>query len=81
MLSTQTMLNRLRIIFISLASGSVGVLMICLGSQNFTSKQSLNLGFNKSVPLPIGFIVGTSVAIGITCGGCAAAMLIDNKDQ
>ena len=57
------MLLRLRLLTISFASGIILFLILCLGAQNLSNKQSLNLGFDKSVEIPTGCLTGS-------CGAC-----------
>lgn len=43
-------------------------LMIIIGSQNSTNKKTVNLLIDKTVSLPIGFIIGTSFISGSIIG-------------
>ncbi len=70
------MLLRLKLISISLASGLILIVVLCLGAQNLKVRQSLNLGFNSTAPLPTGFLVGISIVLGVISGGSTAALLI-----
>ena len=52
---------------------------LCLGSQNLSKKYNLNFLINKTVPLPIGFLVGTSFTLGIISGGLSSALMINSQ--
>ena len=52
---------------------------LCLGSQNLSKKHNLNFLINKTVPLPIGFLVGTSFTLGLISGGLSSVLIINNK--
>tara|TARA_B100000965_G_scaffold381910_1_gene379801 strand:+ start:289 stop:471 length:183 start_codon:yes stop_codon:yes gene_type:complete len=54
------------------------MLFLCLGSQNLRKKSSLSFLTTKTVPLPIGFLVGTSFALGVMSGGLTSALTITN---
>ncbi len=45
------------------------IIVLCLGAQNRTKKQSLNLGFSSTTELPVGFLIGSSVVLGFLNGG------------
>ena len=75
------MLIRLRLLSLSLGSGLMLLLVLCLGAQNLNDRHRLNLGVGQSAPLPSGFIVGFSLALGIVCGGSVAAVLAPAPDQ
>ncbi len=70
------MLFKLRLISISFLSGFLLLLVLCLGAQNLKSRHSLELGMAKSVPLPSGFLIGVSIAIGVISGGTTTALLL-----
>ena len=60
------MLIRLRLLLLSLGSGLTLLLVLCLGAQNLNDRHRLNLGAGQSAPLPSGFIVGFSLALGLS---------------
>ena len=70
------MLLRLRLLLGSLASGSLLLLLLCLGAQNLEDRISLQLGFGRTAPLPSGFVIGLAVVLGVISGGSAAALLV-----
>ncbi len=44
--------------------------MLILGIQNSSNKNKVNFFFDKTVKLPVSFIVGVSVISGSILGGC-----------
>ena len=44
-------------------------LILILGLQNSTNKTKINLIFNETINLPVGFILGTSFICGSIAGG------------
>ena len=73
------MFFKLQLLTLNIASSILIVFFLCLGSQNLNKKHSLNFIINKSVPLPIGFLVGTSFALGAFAGGTTSVFMITNK--
>ncbi len=69
------MLLRLRLTVATLLGGSVLLLILCLGAQNLDRRVQLNLGTGRTAPLPVGFVVGVALVIGVISGGCSAALL------
>jgi uncharacterized integral membrane protein len=67
------MLLRLRLISASLTGGLL-LLLLCLGAQNLDRRPQLNLLVGRSAPLPVGFVVGVALVIGVISGGCSAAL-------
>lgn len=68
------MLLRLRLTLTSLVGGLLLLLLLCLGAQNLDKRPQLNLLMGRSAPLPVGFVVGLAMVIGVISGGCAAAV-------
>lgn len=68
------MLLRLRLIMASLSGGLLLLLLLCLGAQNLDRRPQLNLLVGRSAPLPVGFVVGIALVIGVISGGCSAAL-------
>ena len=54
------------------------VMIICI--QNSNSKRKVDLFFNKTVPLPISFIVGSSFISGSILGGLLTLNLGNYKE-
>ena len=74
-------LIRLRLLLISFGGGLL-LLLLCLGAQNLQDRHALQLGGQRSVPLPTGFLVGISMVIGVISGGTATAVLLpDQRDR
>ena len=72
------MLLKLKLFTFSLVSGMLLIFFLCLGSQNLEKRYSLNLLVNKSVPLPIGFIVGVAFTLGVLSGGFTSVLTIED---
>ena len=68
------MLLRLRLILASLTGGLLLLLLLCLGAQNLDRRPQLNLLLGRSATLPVGFVVGVALVIGVISGGCTAAL-------
>jgi len=76
------MLLRLRLLLASLGGGLLLLLILCLGAQNLEQRPRLWLGWvGATAPLPAGFLVGLSLAVGVVSGGCTAALLAPRPDQ
>ena len=75
------MLLRLRLMLISLGAGTVLLLLLCLGAQNLSDRERLNLGIGHTAPLPSGFLVGVSVVIGVLSGGSLAAAWLPTRER
>lgn len=75
------MLLRLRLLLISLSGAGLLLLVLCLGAQNLSDRQVVNLGIGRTAPLPSGFLVGVSVVVGVLSGGSLAAALLPNRDR
>lgn len=75
------MMLRLRLVLASLLGGSLLLLILCLGAQNLDTRPKLNLGMGRSAPLPVGFVVGLALVIGVISGGCTAALLTPQAQQ
>lgn len=75
-------LIRLRLLLISFGGGLLLLLLLCLGAQNLQDRHTLQLGGQRSVPLPTGFLVGIATVIGVISGGTATAVLLpDQRDR
>ncbi len=73
------MFLRLQLLTLNIGTSILLILFLCLGSQNLGKKHSLNLLLNKTVPLPIGFLVGTSFTIGVITGGITSVSVVNEK--
>ena len=75
------MLFRLRIVLVSASGAVLLLLLLCLGAQNLNDRISLRFGSARSVPLPSGFLVGVSLALGVLSGGSTAALLLPERQD
>tara|TARA_B100001250_G_C19608470_1_gene703830 strand:+ start:494 stop:724 length:231 start_codon:yes stop_codon:yes gene_type:complete len=75
------MLFRLKLFTINIATAILLIFVLCLGSQNLSKRYSLNFLINKTVPLPIGFLIGTSFTIGLISGGLTSILMVNDKNQ
>tara|TARA_Y100001968_G_scaffold205629_1_gene188837 strand:- start:825 stop:1061 length:237 start_codon:yes stop_codon:yes gene_type:complete len=73
------MFFRLRLLTLNIATAVLLFFFLCLGSQNLSKKHSVNFLINKTVPLPVGFILGTSFTLGVLSGGLISVLMIDDK--
>ncbi|WP_413683937.1 hypothetical protein [Prochlorococcus sp. MIT 1011] len=74
------MLFRLQLLTINITSAILLIFFLCLGSQNISKKHNLNFLINKTVALPIGFLVGTSFTLGVISGGLTSVLMINDKN-
>ena len=75
------MLFRLKLLTLNFATSILLIFFLCLGSQNLGKKYSLDFLINKTVSLPIGFLIGTSFTLGLMSGGLTSIIMIKNKDK
>ncbi len=75
------MLFRLQLLTLNIASSILLIFFLCLGSQNLSKKHNLNFLVNKTVQLPIGFLVGTSFTLGMISGGVSSVLMINRKNN
>ena len=69
-----SMITRLRLLSILYSTAALFILGLCIGSQNINDRAKINLGLVSIAPLPVGFITGSSLIIGVISGGTVAAM-------
>ena len=74
------MFFRLKLLTLNIATAIFLIFFLCLGSQNLSKKHNLNLLSTKTVPLPIGFLVGTSFTLGLLSGGFTSVLMIKNEN-
>tara|TARA_Y100001970_G_scaffold294300_1_gene450086 strand:+ start:4833 stop:5048 length:216 start_codon:yes stop_codon:yes gene_type:complete len=55
--------------FINTTTSILLLFMLCLGSQNLKASYQIDLGISKTIPMPIGFILGISFISGYFTGG------------
>ena len=73
------MFFRLQLLTLNFGTAILLILFLCLGSQNLNKKHSLNFLLNKTVPLPIGFMIGTSFSLGVITGGINSILMVNSK--
>ena len=72
------MFFKLQLLTLNFATAVLLIFFLCLGSQNLGKKYSLDFTINKTVELPIGFLIGTSFTIGLVSGGVTSILMINN---
>ena len=75
------MFFRLQLLTLNISTAILLIFFLCLGSQNLGKKYSLDLLINKTVDLPIGFLMGTSFTLGLFSGGLTAVLMIKNNQK
>ena len=73
------MFFRLKLLTLNIATAIFLIFFLCLGSQNLSKKHNLNVLANKTVSLPIGFLVGTTFTLGLLSGGLTSVLMLNNK--
>ena len=73
------MFIRLQLFSLNITSVILLLFFLCLGSQNLSKKHSLNFLITQTVPLPIGFLVGTSFTFGLISGGLTSVLMIKSE--
>ena len=72
------MLLKLQLLTLNLATAILLVIFLCLGSQNLNKRYSINFLINKTVTLPIGFLIGSSFTLGLMSGGLTSVLIHTN---
>tara|TARA_B100000965_G_scaffold397317_1_gene413674 strand:+ start:541 stop:768 length:228 start_codon:yes stop_codon:yes gene_type:complete len=75
------MLFKLQLLTFNLATAILLVFFLCLGSQNLNKKYSIDFLINKTVSLPIGFLIGTSFTLGLMSGGLTSVLIINDDKK
>ncbi len=75
------MFLRLQLLTLNIATAILLIFFLCLGSQNLGKKYSLDFLINKTVPLPVGFLIGTSFTLGLISGGLTSVIMINNNNN
>ena len=73
------MFFKLQLLTLNIASAILLIFFLCLGSQNLNKKHNLYFLVNKTVPLPIGFLIGSSFTIGLISGGTTSVLMMSNN--
>ena len=74
------MFFRLKLFSLNIATAVLLIFFLCLGSQNLGKRYSLDLLINKTVPLPIGFLIGTSFTLGLISGGLTSILIVKKEN-
>jgi len=75
------MFFRLQLLTLNISTAILLILFLCLGSQNLGKKYSLDLLVNKTVDLPIGFLMGTSFTLGLISGGLTSVLMMNDENN
>ena len=75
------MLLKLRLLSITLTSGCLLLLVLCIGSQNHINRYKLNLGIASLPPFQNGFLIGLSITLGVVSGGISKTLMIAEKSN
>ena len=75
------MFFRLQLLTLNIGTAILLILFLCFGSQNLSKRYSLDFLINKTVPLPIGFLIGTSFTFGLVSGGLTSILMINSDDS
>ena len=74
------MFFKLKLLTLNIATAIFLIFFLCLGSQNLGKRYSLDFLVNKTVALPIGFLIGSSFTLGLMSGGLTSILMINNKN-
>ncbi len=75
------MFFRIQLLALNIGTTVLLIFFLCLGSQNLSKKYSIDFIINKTVLLPIGFLVGTSFGFGLLSGGLTSVLMASNKNN
>ena len=75
------MFLKIKLLTLNIATAILLIFFLCLGSQNLSKKHSLNFLINKTVELPIGFLIGSSFTLGLISGGLTSIIMINNNSH
>ena len=75
------MFFRLQLLTVNISTAILLIFFLCLGSQNLGKKYSLDLLINKTVDIPIGFLMGSSFTLGLISGGLSSVLIIKNNQK
>ena len=73
------MFFRFKLLTLNITTAILLIFFLCLGSQNLAKKHSLDFLINKTVELPIGFLIGTSFSLGFLSGGLTSVLMMNNE--
>ena len=75
------MFFRLQLFTLNITSAILLIFFLCLGSQNLGKKYSIEFLANRTVALPIGFLIGTSFTFGLISGGLSSVLMMNYNDK
>ena len=75
------MFFRLQLLSLNITTAILLIFFLCLGSQNLGKKYSLDFLANRTIALPIGFLIGTSFTLGLMSGGLTSVLMMNNNDK
>ena len=75
------MFFRLKLLTLNIGTAILLILFLCLGSQNLGKKHSLDFLINKTVALPIGFLIGSSFSLGFISGGLTSVLMMNDENN
>ena len=75
------MFFRLQLLTLNITSAILLIFFLCLGSQNLGKKYSIEFLANRTVALPIGFLIGTSFTFGLISGGLSSVLMMSYNDK
>ena len=73
------MFLKLKLLSLNISTAILLMFFLCLGSQNLSNKYRLNFLINRTVDLPIGFLIGTSFTLGLISGGLTSVLMVKNE--
>ena len=73
------MIFKLKLVTLNIATAILLIFFLCLGSQNLGKRHSLDFLVNKTVALPIGFLIGTSFTFGLITGGVTSVLMVNHN--
>ena len=73
------MFIRLKLLTLNISTAILLIFFLCLGSQNLNKRFSIDFIVNKTVPLPVGFLIGSSFTLGVISGGLTSVLMLDNN--
>ena len=74
------MFFRLQLLTLNITTAILLIFFLCLGSQNLGKKYSIEFLANRTVELPIGFLIGTSFTLGLISGGLTSLIMLKGED-
>ena len=73
------MFIRLKLLTLNISTAILLIFFLCLGSQNLNKRFSIDFIVNKTVPLPVGFLIGSSFTLGVISGGLTSVLMLNNN--